>query len=78
METVADLKGSTENNLRTTATVYSPLIQNEENTSQTHFYAYQTFHYRPMEFECVQQTMVRTVHAFIDLSRRYFSKRSTF
>ena len=37
METVADPQGSTENNLRPTALVYSTATENEETPSPTHF-----------------------------------------
>jgi hypothetical protein len=50
-ETVADPQGSAENNLRTIALVYSTTIENEENASPTQFYACQTIHYRPVNFE---------------------------
>jgi hypothetical protein len=43
--------------------VLSTLIENEENTSPTQFYAYQTIRYRPVKSEIMQQTMVGIVHA---------------
>jgi len=70
-ETVASPKESEENNLRTTSLVYSPPKENEENTSPTQFYSYQTIHLRLVNFEKVQQTMVRIVHASFGLRGRY-------
>ena len=70
-ETVTSPKGSAGNNLRSTTFVYSPPQKNDENTSPTQFYACQTIHYRPVKTEKVQKTMVRIVHACIDLGGRY-------
>jgi hypothetical protein len=70
-ETVDSPKGSVENNLRTTTLVYSLPKEDEENTSPTQFYAYQTIHIRTVNFAKVQQTIVRIVHACIDLGGKY-------